>query len=101
MMIVRAKTECVVICLIKEQISEALGSSIEDVIFRNRIKKVIEGSKRFRVMYHKNFSYYVESYSVKTVTQGEKLLKKGHVMKNLYVPIDIELSTVDRKYEPG
>ena len=32
---------------------------------------------------------------------GEKLLKKGHVMKCIYVPMDVKLSTNGKDYEVG
>ena len=49
----------------------------------------MEKSKRFRVILHKSMEQFSKDFSMKKVTAGEKILKKGHIMKNFYIPLDV------------
>jgi hypothetical protein len=55
----------------------------------NRIRRAMEKSKRFRVILHKSMEQFSKDFSMKKVTAGEKILKKGHIMKNFYIPLDV------------
>jgi hypothetical protein len=55
----------------------------------NRIRRAMEKSKRFRVIQHKNVEHFLNDFNIRKITKGEKIMKKGHIMKNFYIPLDV------------
>ena len=57
-----------------------------------------EKSQRFYDLIRNNMEKVVETATIRTVTKGEKIFKKGHLMKDSYIPFNVEVSSCEKVY---